>query len=104
MVTYDDLQNDSEIADIKEDVRLECADHGTVLSVLIPRVRDGHHSSLEGLIFVEFLDSFMAISAAMVLNGRKFADKTVAVTYVSVFSNLLFPIIFLNLFSLYFLV
>jgi hypothetical protein len=85
MVTHEDLQNDAEVADIKEDVRLECADHGTVLKVLIPRVRDGHLASLEGLIFVEFLDSAMATSAAMVLNGRKFADKTVVVNYVSFF-------------------
>ncbi len=83
LVTHDDLLSDSEVADIREDVRLECADYGTVLRVLIPRVRDGHHVSSEGYIFVEFYDSLMATSAAMVLNGRKFADKTVVVNYVS---------------------
>jgi splicing factor U2AF subunit len=83
MVTREDLQSDTEVADIKEDVRLECADHGSVLQVLIPRVRDGHNVSSEGLIFVEFYDSSMATSAALVLNGRKFADKTVVVNYVS---------------------
>ncbi len=83
MVTAEDLRNDAEYEDIREDVRLECAEHGQVLRVLIPRARDGFSVSLEGFIFVEFYSASMAKSAAMVLNGRKFADKTVIVNYVS---------------------
>lgn len=84
MVTAEDLRNQAEFEDIREDVRLECAEHGQVLRVLIPRVQDGFSPALEGLIFVEFYSAGMAKSAAMVLNGRKFADKTVVVNYVSV--------------------
>ncbi len=83
MVTAEDLRVDSEYEDIREDVRLECAEHGQVLRVFIPRVRDGFSPAIEGLIFVEFYSAGMAKSAAMVLNGRKFADKIVVVNYVS---------------------
>lgn len=79
MLTPQDLQNDAEIADIREDVRLECVEHGRVIQVLIPRRKEGY--SIEGLIYVEFQTPAMARSAAMVLNGRKFADSTVGVTY-----------------------
>ncbi len=87
MVTHEDLQNNAEYADIREDVRLECAEHGQVLRVLIPRMAEGYPGYLEGLIFVEFQNASMARSAALVLNGRKFADKTVVVNYVSALSS-----------------
>lgn len=83
MLTPQDLQSDSEIADIKEDVRLECIEHGRVIQVLIPRRKEGY--AVEGLIFVEFQAPAMARSAALVLHGRKFADNTVGVQYVSNF-------------------
>jgi splicing factor U2AF subunit len=81
MVTHDDLENDAEFADIKEDVRLECQDHGAVLNVIIPRMKDGFPMHAEGSIFVEFADPTKAQSAALALNGRKFVDRTVVVQY-----------------------
>jgi splicing factor U2AF subunit len=81
MVTHDDLENDAEFADIKEDVRLECQDHGAVLNVIIPRMKDGFPMYAEGSIFVEFADPTKAQSAALALNGRKFVDRSVVVQY-----------------------
>jgi hypothetical protein len=53
-----------------------------VLTVIIPRACDNYSPSAEGLIFVEFDTVGSAVAAAAVLNGRKFADKTVVVSYV----------------------
>lgn len=83
MVTHDDLENDAEYADIKEDVKLECQEHGKVLNVIIPRAKDGFPMHAEGAIYVEFTETSTAQSAAMALNGRKFVDRTVVVQYVS---------------------
>jgi splicing factor U2AF subunit len=93
MVTHDDLSNDQEYEEIKEDVRLECMDHGQVLSVVIPRLKDGYPASTEGHIYVEFTITECAKMAALALNGRKFADRTVVVQYVSNTNTLqFFPI------------
>ena len=84
MVTKDDLYGDeAEYRDIIEDVRLECAQYGRVHSVIIPRVKDGYSPESECLIFVEFDQVEGARAAANVLNGRKFADKIVVVSFVS---------------------
>jgi RNA recognition motif-containing protein len=83
MVTHDDLMNDSEYNDIREDVRLECMEFGPVREVVIPRVKDGFNAAWEGYIYVEFVHVETAKIAAMALNGRKFADRSVLVTYVS---------------------
>eukprot|EP01040_Poterioochromonas_malhamensis_P001133 gene1133-1202_t len=81
MVTHDDLMNDSEFHDIREDVRLECMEYGPVLNVVVPRIKDGFPPSTEGFIYVEFAHTDTARLAAMALNGRKFADRSVMVTY-----------------------
>ena len=83
MVSREDLNNEAEYQDIKEDVRLECLQYGKVRSVVIPRVRDGYSPASECLIFVEFDSVDSAVAAAKVLNGRKFAENVVVVSYVS---------------------
>lgn len=83
MITRDDLYNESEYLDIREDVRLECQQYGKVHSVVIPRAKDGFSPAAECLIFVEFETLEGSRAAANVLNGRKFADNTVVVAYVS---------------------
>jgi RNA recognition motif-containing protein len=93
MVTHDDLMNDNEFKEIREDVRLECEEFGPVVSVVIPRIKDGYPPSTEGYIYVEFSHVETARIAGMALNGRKFADRTVQVNYVSF-------LIVLTLFSL----
>lgn len=83
MVSAEELEDDNEFNDIKEDVKTECSDHGEVLNVLIPRYKDGYSTGTVGYIFVEFARSSDARTAAIALNGRKFAEKIVEVTYVS---------------------
>lgn len=98
MVTREDLYNEAEFRDIIEDVRLECQEHGQVLNVIIPRQCDGYMQTSEGLIFVEFNNADHARAAARVLNGRKFADKTVLVQYVRKYY------IMLSVFKIYFII
>jgi splicing factor U2AF subunit len=83
MVTHEELVDNNEFREIKEDVRLECADYGQVLQVTMPREMDGYTRDLEGFIFVEFADAHNARAAALALNGRKFGDKLVVVQFVS---------------------
>ncbi len=83
MVAHEDLENDAEYEDIREDVRLECMEHGQVYNVIIPRMKDGFPGSAEGYIYVEFALPEQAKSAAFALNGRKFAERFVIVQYVS---------------------
>ena len=81
MVTPDELQDDQEFGEICEDVKDECAQHGAVLSVLIPRVKENFPQQCEGSVFVEFDRADLAQKAALALSGRKFADRTVDVDY-----------------------
>ena len=83
MVTADELQDDSEYNDICDDVREECSQYGTVKKVIIPRRKDNYPASIEGSIYVEFETSQMAKAAAVALVGRKFAERTLNVDYVS---------------------
>ena len=84
MVTAAELNDDSEYFDIKEDVSTECSGYGQVLTVIIPRVKEGYPPSTEGFIFVEFQDASMARTCAIALSGRKFDARVVIVDYVSV--------------------
>ncbi len=79
MVTSEEIQDDSEYADIMEDVRLECSDHGAVLRVLIPRRKENYPAHAEGNIYVEFSDATGASAAKQSLAGRKFDNRTVIV-------------------------
>jgi splicing factor U2AF subunit len=81
MVISEELQDDEEFADICDDVRDECAQHGPVMSVLIPRVKENYPPQCEGSVFVEFQHPETAQKAALALSGRKFAERTVDVDY-----------------------
>lgn len=91
MIDRSELQDDSEHSDIAQDVKEECSTHGPVISVIIPRAKDGYPLSAEGSVFVEFRDADAARRAALSLRGRKFEDRLVAVNYVRIlfFKNLL---------------
>ena len=84
MVSAAELNNDEEYQDIKEDITTECSGYGKVVSLVIPRAKDGYPQSNEGLIFVEFYDAAMARTCAIALSGRKFDSRIVIVDYVSV--------------------
>lgn len=81
MVTPIELQDDSEYRDIKEDVKEECAQHGRVVQVVIPRIKDGFSAAAEGHIFVEFELPQSAALCSRALAGRKFSDRLVIVEY-----------------------
>lgn len=81
IVNRSEIQNDDEYQDILDDVREECSQHGPVLKVQIPRVKDGYPSAAEGTVFVEFADVESAKRSANSLKGRKFADQIVIVNY-----------------------
>lgn len=82
MVSFEELQDDGEYDDIIDDIRQECSEHGQVGRVLSPRTKDGFTPSQSGcFVYVQFGTRDMARSAAMALNGRKFADKTVVVEF-----------------------
>lgn len=83
MVTPAELNDDEEYTDIKEDITSECSGYGKVISLVIPRVKDGYPASNEGLIFVEFYEASMARTCAIALSGRKFDSRIVIVDYVS---------------------
>lgn len=70
--------------EICEDVNEECSKYGTVLEMKVPRPSGGsRQSSGVGKIFVKYDTPASAGKALRALAGRKFADRTVVVTYFS---------------------
>ncbi len=71
------------LPDIRDDVMEECQKFGNVLSIKIPRPAGARTSPGLGKIFVKFETPEAAQKALAALAGRKFADRTVVVTYFS---------------------
>jgi len=65
MVAVEDLRDDAEYGDLIEDVGDECANHGNVDKIIIPREGDG-----VGTVLVQFTDEASA-SAALIAWKRK---------------------------------
>jgi len=78
MVADADLADDEDYQDICEDVKEECSKYGTVVSQKIPRSGPG-----KGKIFMEFTLESHAQTCAAALAGRKFAQRTVAASFIS---------------------
>lgn len=77
-----DSANDS--TEICEDVREECSKFGKVLDMKVPRPTGGsRQSNGVGKIYVKFDTPENASKALRSLAGRRFADRTVVVTYFS---------------------
>ena len=51
MVTFEELADDQEYADILDDVRSECSSYGAVVKVLIPRIKEVSYF-VNGIIFL----------------------------------------------------
>jgi splicing factor U2AF subunit len=79
MVSAQELQDDAEYKDILEDVTSECRQYGNVLKVFIPR--PPHHQA--GLIFLQYSQASEAAAAFQALSGRTFANRIIAVTYIT---------------------
>lgn len=70
------------VTEILEDVREECQKYGSVIDVKIPRPSGGsRQSNGVGKIYVKYDVPASAQKALQALAGRKFADRTVVVTF-----------------------
>jgi hypothetical protein len=68
--------------EIVEDVKEECSKYGTIQEMKIPRPSGGsRQSNGVGKIYVKYNDHESASKALRALAGRKFADRTVVVTF-----------------------
>lgn len=76
----EELSNDEEYNDIMEDMQEECAKYGQVNQIIIPR--PGAASGV-GKVILNFGDVTSAMAAQRVMNGRKFAGRTVFATFMT---------------------
>jgi splicing factor U2AF subunit len=81
MVTAEELMDNDEYEEICADVKEECEKFGTVLEIKVPRPAAGRQTAGVGKIFVKFEDAESAKKAMQSLAGRKFAHRTVVVTF-----------------------
>lgn len=82
MVTAEELLDPEEYDEICEDVKEECEKYGAVLELKVPRpVGAARTSPGVGKIFVKYEQPESAQNALRALAGRKFADRTVVVTF-----------------------
>lgn len=71
----------TDYAEIQEDVHEECSKYGQVLELKIPRPQPPKENKGVGKIFVKYDTPDSAQKALRALAGRKFADRTVVVTF-----------------------
>ncbi|OQR86675.1 splicing factor U2af large subunit [Achlya hypogyna] len=84
MVTAEDLKDDEEYQDICDDIRAECEKSGPIRSMVVPRPGETQYQTASvGKIFVEFGEVAHAQHASNELHGRGFANRTVAVEFMS---------------------
>jgi splicing factor U2AF 65 kDa subunit len=82
MVTAEELLDPDEYEEICDDVKEECEKFGPVLELKVPRPMGASRTNPGvGKIFVKFEKPESAQDALKSLAGRKFADRTVVVTY-----------------------
>jgi len=68
--------------EILEDVKEECSKYGALLDVKMPRPTGGSRQSNGiGKIYIKYEEPASAQKALAALAGRKFADRTVVVTF-----------------------
>ncbi|KAL6715925.1 hypothetical protein ACLMJK_006886 [Lecanora helva] len=84
MVTPEELIDNEDYEEICEDVKEECDKYGAVLEMKVPRPSGGsRQSNGVGKIYIKYDSADSARKAMAALAGRKFADRTVVVTYFS---------------------
>ncbi|KAK6358554.1 hypothetical protein TWF730_007882 [Orbilia blumenaviensis] len=84
MVTADELLDQEEYEEILEDVTDECTKFGPIIDIKIPRPSGNQRAAAGvGKIYVRFEEHNSAEKALKSLAGRKFADRTVIVSYFS---------------------
>ncbi|KAF2719952.1 hypothetical protein K431DRAFT_227527 [Polychaeton citri CBS 116435] len=85
MITPEELMDAEEADEILEDVKEECAKYGTLIDVKMPRpgtAGASRQSNGIGKIYIKYSQAEEAQKALAALAGRKFADRTVVVTYL----------------------
>jgi splicing factor U2AF subunit len=69
-------------AEILEDVKEECGKYGAIADIKMPRPTSGaRQSNGIGKIYIKYAEPESAQKALAALAGRKFADRTVVVTF-----------------------
>ncbi|KAF7198525.1 Splicing factor U2AF 59 kDa subunit [Pseudocercospora fuligena] len=82
MITPEELMDADEADEILEDVKEEVAKYGPLLDVKMPRPTGGSRQNNGiGKIYLKYESPDSAAKALAALAGRKFADRTVVVTY-----------------------
>jgi len=84
MVTEDDLKDDEEYEGLKEDILDECNNHGSVLSLIVPRpsmIGEDMDCPGKGHIFVQFSNQEGAEKTKNAVSGRTFGGNPVVVYY-----------------------
>lgn len=81
MVTPEELMDPDEYEEICEDVREECEKYGQVLELKVPKPSGPRLNAGVGKIYVKYDKPESAQKALRALAGRKFADRTVVVTF-----------------------
>jgi splicing factor U2AF subunit len=75
-IMMEELTDPNEVADVKEQMRLECEKFGPVVNVEIPTTVNGAIGS-SGRVFVKFEDVDDCKAAVRRLGGRKFTERTI---------------------------
>lgn len=76
------MDSANQFLEIVEDVKEECSKYGSVLEMKVPRPSGGsRQSNGVGKIYVKYDSNESASKALRALAGRKFADRTVVVTF-----------------------
>ncbi|OCK75063.1 hypothetical protein K432DRAFT_386427 [Lepidopterella palustris CBS 459.81] len=81
MVTPEELMDPDEYEEIFQDVKDECDKYGEVLELKIPKPSGPRINPGVGKIYVKYDKPDSAQKALRALAGRKFADRTVVVTF-----------------------
>lgn len=82
MIVSEELQDLSDYQDIIDEIRSECEKSGHVRDIKIPRPTGGTRLNYGvGKVYVHFEDIKSAERAFQELAGRKFADRTIIVSY-----------------------
>jgi len=81
MVSEEDLATDQDHNELMEEVREECAKFGNLLSMKIPREKDGVEPSAIKKIFLEYATVQDAANAEKELKGRQFGPNVVETSF-----------------------
>ncbi|KAH8305875.1 hypothetical protein KR018_000383 [Drosophila ironensis] len=81
MVVPEELFDDDEYEDIRTDIQQECAKHGEVRSLKIPRPVGKNPGDGCGRVFVEFESVEDCQKAMQALSGRKFSGRIVMTSF-----------------------